>query len=80
MTTIFTAGEKGAARHLLYHVGHPDGCKPGSFTSSLITCLERADPANRVRLLNAFPVYLRPLNLLQWLGQDALADALKVDQ
>jgi len=80
MTARLTAEEKEAARHLLYHHGHPDGWKPGGFSSALITCLERADPSNLARLLHAFPAYGNPLNLLQWFGQDALADALKGDQ
>ena len=80
MTAILNAEEREAARHLLHHVGHSAGCKPGSFSSALITCLERADPANRERLLHAFPAYRNPLNILQLFGRDALADALKGDQ
>ena len=80
MTAPFNAEEREAARHLLYHHGHPDGWKPGSFSSALITCFERADPANRERLLHSFPAYRSPLNVLQWFGRDALADMLKGGQ
>ena len=80
MTAPFNAEEREVARHLLHHVGHSAGGKPGSFSSALITCFERADPANRERLLHSFPAYRSPLNVLQWFGRDALADMLKGGQ
>ena len=80
MTAILNAEEREAARHLLHHVGHSAGCKPGSFSSAPITCLERADPANLAILLHAYPAYQNPMNVLRWFGEDALADTLKVDQ
>lgn len=80
MTARLTPEEKEAARHLLYHHGHPDGWKPGGFSSALITCMERADPSNLVRLLQAFPAYRNPLNILQLFGQFALADLIREGQ
>lgn len=65
--------ETEAAKALLGHYRHPAGVTPGGFCEQLIVCFEKADPANTLRLMTAFPEFARPVRILQGLGADALA-------
>ena len=67
------------ARNLLAHYGHRDGWQGGSFTTALITALEKADTMNRSKLLSAFPEYRAPVSVLMTRGVDALAEWVKMN-
>lgn len=73
--TPLTPQEAIAAGHLLGYYDHPNHPKAGSFTTTLIRCLECADPSNKRRLLSAFPEYQKPVLILSTKGIDALAEA-----
>lgn len=49
-----------AARDLAGVLGIRGGYQPGSFTTSLLEALIKADTGNRERLLSAFPEYTVP--------------------
>lgn len=67
-----TNGETGIARNLLDHYDHPGGYPGGSFTTALITALEKADYVNTYKLLTAFPDYAAPVYIMQTHGIEAL--------
>lgn len=46
------------ARHVLWHYGSGGGVRPGSFVTALLAAIAAADVINRVRLAQAFPVYV----------------------
>lgn len=63
--------ELDAAKHLLGHYGYQQP-RAGSFTTKLIECLEAADPANKARLLHAFPEWRPAIGIMGSLGGEAL--------
>lgn len=53
------------ARHVLWHFGHPDGWRPGTFTERLITAAACADLYNLGRLATGFPGIAAAVNIMQ---------------
>jgi hypothetical protein len=54
------------AAHVLFHYGHDGGYQAGSFTTSLLTTMAMADPANLARLLPGFPEYVAAVTAIQY--------------
>lgn len=63
-----------ACRHLLGYYGHPEGYRPGGFTTTLIMAFERADDRNTMKLKVGFPEFAVPVEILKNLGIDLLAE------
>lgn len=54
------------AAHVLWHYGRDGGYQPGSFTTSLLTTMAMADPANLGRLAVGFPAYVAAVTAIQY--------------
>jgi hypothetical protein len=53
------------AAHVLYVMNGQEGMEPGSFTTSLITTIAKADPINKAKLAKGFPGYVTAVDLYQ---------------
>jgi hypothetical protein len=54
------------AAHVLFHYGREGGYQAGSFTTSLITTIDMADPGNKDRLALGFPAYVAACTAMQY--------------
>jgi hypothetical protein len=54
------------AAHVLFHYGREGGYQAGGFTESLVTAIDRSDPANRDRLALGFPEYVAAVAAVQY--------------
>lgn len=72
--TIDPAAMQEAARHMLGHYNKPGGYKAGSFTTTLITAFEKADPGNRFKLSLGFPEMAIAARLMSIGAEDELRD------
>lgn len=66
-----------AARHLLWVGGYDEGFQPGGFEQQLIETFLRADMHNTERLLQGFPHYRIPLEMMRNQGGNVLNDWVK---
>lgn len=53
------------AQYVLGHFGYANGPKPGSFYESLIVTIAKADPSNRARLSQGFPMLVDMMTAAQ---------------
>ncbi|WP_051844058.1 hypothetical protein [Streptomyces sp. NRRL S-813] len=66
------------AAHVLSHFGR-GGYPAGDWTETLITLIDRADMANRAKLLSAFPEYGRAILLAKY-DEEGIATLQRIAQ
>ncbi len=77
MTRELLADEQEAARHLLWFEGSEFAWEPGSFSQHLVRALVAADFRNTQKLLEAFPAYCLPYQVLTTQGKAELERLLQ---
>lgn len=53
------------AAHVLYVMNGQERMQPGSFTTTLIDAIAKADPINKGRLARGFPGYVAAVDIYQ---------------